>query len=210
MNLTDALRLAYLEGVKLALAEKRFGPFVFKIDRPKGYVKTWDQPDGSVKKYTYPVDYGYLVRHTGEDGEGLDFFVGDDAGAPVESFMKLKPGADGKMVEDETKFMIGLTAAERAKVLALYKDGELVDHRKYKDVYELVAHLASFRGKKKTANLAMLRRLNHFEELAAHANPQLKAVGQRLLNQVATAVPKPIAPQGPMMLERAMRPLARA
>lgn len=150
MNLVDAFRAAYLEGVKLALAEKRFGPFVFRIDRPKGYVKTWDQPDGSVKKYTYPVDYGYLVRHTGEDGEGLDFFVGDDASAPVESFMKLKPGAGGKMVEDETKFLIGLTAEERKKVLALYKEGELVDHRKYKDVYELVEHLKTFKSKRKS------------------------------------------------------------
>ncbi len=139
--------LAYCYGVKLAFATKKFGPFTFKIDRPKGFVKNWKQPDGTTKTYTYPVDYGYLNNHIGEDGEGLDFFVGDEPSAPIESFMKLHP--DGS--EDETKFMIGLTADERKKVLALYSKGELVDHRKYKDVYSLVDHLKTFK-KKKTAS----------------------------------------------------------
>ena len=144
-----ATTLAYSYGVKLAFAEKtaleskNFGPFKFKIDRPKGFVKTWKQPDGSEKKYTYPVDYGYLIGHTGEDKEGLDFFVGDDPSAPIESYMKLFP--DGS--EDETKFMIGLTSDERKKVMSLYKKGELIDHRKYKDVYELVTHLKTFKKK---------------------------------------------------------------
>jgi inorganic pyrophosphatase len=150
MSYEDNLRLAYGYGVKLALAEKKFGPFTFKIDRPKGYVKTWKRPDGSEKKYTYPVDYGYLIRHTGEDGEGLDFFVGDDPSAPVESFMKLKPGPGGKLIEDETKFMIGLTESERKKVLALYDSGELKNHRVYKTVYDLVDRLKDFKNKKRT------------------------------------------------------------
>jgi hypothetical protein len=128
---------------------KRFGPFTFRIDRPKGTKKEWPQPDGSVKKYTYPVDYGYMVGHTGGDGEGLDFFVGDKPSAPIESYMKLMPGPNGKKVEDEVKFMIGLTADERKAVVGLYGRGELIDHRVYKDIYDLVDHLKEFRDRPK-------------------------------------------------------------
>lgn len=137
-----------------ALASKRWGGFTFKIDRPKGFVKTWDQPDGSVKEYTYPVDYGYFVGHTGEDEEGLDAFVGSDPEGPIESFLKLKPDPDGgsKMVPDETKFMVGLTPAERKAVLKLYSEGELVDQKVYKDVYDLMDTLTDFRTAKKVAS----------------------------------------------------------
>ena len=136
------------------LAEKRWGGFTFKIDRPKGFVKKWDQPDGSIKEYTYPVDYGYFVGHVGEDDEGLDAFVGSDPEGPIESFLKLKPDpkGGGKMVPDETKFLIGLTPAERKAVLKLYKDGELIDHTEYDDVYDLMETLTEFRTAKKVAS----------------------------------------------------------
>jgi inorganic pyrophosphatase len=47
---------------------KDFEGVRFYIDRPKGFVKTWDLPDGSKKTYTYPVDYGYFPKILGEDG----------------------------------------------------------------------------------------------------------------------------------------------
>lgn len=147
-------KLAARAALKTALDEKRFGPFVFEIDRPKGFVKEWPQDDGSVKRFKYPCDYGYFVGHTGEDDEGLDAFVGDDPSGPVESFMKLKPDEDGEMVEDETKFLIGLSPAQREKVLGLYADGEIRDLRAYDDVYELIDVLSEFRDKKASARLA--------------------------------------------------------
>lgn len=145
-------RVARTFAMKLALATKKWGPFQFEIDRPKGFKKEWPQDDGSVKKYTYETDYGYFVGHTGEDDEGLDAFVGDDPEGAIESFLKLKPSEDGEtLVPDETKFLVGLSDAERKKVLGLYKPEEIVGLREYEDVYELIAVLNAFRDRKKAA-----------------------------------------------------------
>lgn len=137
-----------------ALESKVFGPFRFKIDRPKGFVKEWPREDGSVKRYKYPVDYGYFVGHTGEDDEGLDAFVGDDPSGKIESFMKMMRNEEGKLVEDETKFLIGLTKSEREKVMGLYDPDEIRDLREYKDFYELVEVLRKFKDKKKASRTA--------------------------------------------------------
>lgn len=144
---TSAERVARVAALKMALDTKQWGPFHFEIDRPKGFVKEWPQDDGSVKKYKYPVDYGYFVKHTGEDDEGLDAFVGDDPTGKIESFMKMRRDDDGKLIEDETKFLIGLTAEERKKVMGLYEKSEIVDLREYEDFYELVNTLKGFRDK---------------------------------------------------------------
>jgi len=127
---------------------KKFGTLTFKIDRPKGTVKEWPKPDGSVRRYTYGTDYGYLPRFTGEDGEGLDFFVGDAEDGHLESFQKLKKNDDGKYVLDETKFLVGVTDAEREDIYKLY--GPEVWHRKrYRDMDELERDLPKFAAKKK-------------------------------------------------------------
>jgi hypothetical protein len=47
----------------------------------------------------------------------------------------------------------------------------------------------------KVANMAMLRRIGHFEGLANHSNPELKSIGQRLLGNLQRTPPKPIGPQ---------------
>lgn len=130
------------------MKKKSFSGFSFTIDRPKGYVKTWPQPGGREKSFTYPVDYGYLPRHTGEDGEGLDFFVGDAEDGHLESFQKLKKNDDGKYVLDETKFLVGVTDQERETIYKLY--GPEVWHRKrYQDMDELERDLPKFAVKKK-------------------------------------------------------------
>lgn len=130
------------------MKKKSFGGFSFTIDRPKGYVKTWPQPGGREKSFTYPVDYGYLPRHTGEDGEGLDFFVGDEPDGHLESFQKLRKNDDNKYVLDETKFLVGVTDQERETIYKLY--GPEVWHRKrYRDMDELERDLPKFAAKKK-------------------------------------------------------------
>lgn len=149
--------------IRLALATKTWGPFHFVIDRPAGTIKSWDQPDGSVKTYKYETDYGYFVDHTDPgDGEGLDAFVGADPEGPIESFLKLMPGPDGGLVPDETKFLVGLTPEEREKVMALYRPEEVVGMRTYTDFYDLLATLNAFRDRKKAAlrvaSMALLAR----------------------------------------------------
>ena len=136
-----------------ALDTKRWGGFTFEIDRPKGYVKTWDQPDGSVKKYKYPVDYGYFIGHTGEDDEGLDAFVGSDPAGKIESFLKLKPSETDpdELVPDETKFLVGLSPKEREQVMSLYEPENVTEMQEYKDVYALISALTEYRTAKKIA-----------------------------------------------------------
>jgi hypothetical protein len=128
---------------------KDFEGVRFYIDRPKGFVKTWDLPDGSKKTYTYPVDYGYFPKILGEDGEGLDAFVGDDPNGHYESFEKLKPSESGNgLVLDETKFLVGVTDAERDKIYGLYNGGEVSCRVTYPSLSMLLLKAESFKGKK--------------------------------------------------------------
>lgn len=131
-----------------ALKQKTFGTLSFRIDRPKGTVKKWDQPDGSVKSFTYPCDYGYFPRLKGEDGEALDAFVGDDEKGHLESFLKLKKDDKGRLVPDETKFIVGLTDQEREKVYRLYGT-EVVNRKTYDTVEALHRDLDQFRPVRK-------------------------------------------------------------
>jgi len=125
-----------------SLQTKKFGPFTFKIDRPAGYVKEWPRPDGSVKRFTYPVDYGYWPKIKGEDGEGLDAFVGDDEEGHLESFQKLNP--DGSL--DETKFLLGVSDAEREKIYKLYGT-EVHARRVYETFDDVQKALDTFKTK---------------------------------------------------------------
>lgn len=139
---------------------KTFGSLSFKIDRPKGTVKEWPQADGTIKRWEYPVDYGYLPRHTGEDAEGLDFFVGDDPEGHLESFQKLKRNDDGQRALDETKFLVGVTDADRETIYRLY--GNEVWHRKvYRSLDELKADLGKFQPKRKGRYISKVAAHSH-------------------------------------------------
>lgn len=120
---------------------KTHGGVSFVIDRPKGYTKHW--PD---KSFTYPCDYGYFPGLKGEDGEGLDAFVGDDTDGHYESFQKLT--SDAPPVLDETKFLVGVNTADREKIYALYGN-EIHARRIYRGMSELKAALEKFETKKK-------------------------------------------------------------
>lgn len=122
---------------------KRLGPFTFKIDRPKGFVKTW----GS-KSFTYPCDYGYFPGVKGEDGEALDAFVGDDLSGRMESFLKLKKDQSGNLVPDETKFLVGVSDKDAKKIYALYGD-EVSQRVTYESVDALKAAVKEFKPMKK-------------------------------------------------------------
>lgn len=128
------------------LKSKTLGDLTFKIDRPKGYEKTWD----SGRSWVYPVDYGYFPKHKGEDEEGLDAFVGDEGEDGIhESFLKLKKDDSGKMVPDETKFLLGITDHERDEIYAFYGD-EVSARTAYEDLDGVKEAIKRFSGKKKT------------------------------------------------------------
>jgi hypothetical protein len=108
----------------MPLQEKQLGPLVVKIDRPKGYVKKWpatpEQPNG--REWVYPIDYGYLPGILGQDGEGLDVFAGNEPNGHMMSFLKTKKDEQGKVVPDETKFVLCVTDAQLRKILSFYGD----------------------------------------------------------------------------------------
>lgn len=135
-----------LQGVMTKLAahaEKILGDLRFKIDRPKGFKKEW--PGG--RSWTYPVDYGYVpgLKEKGGDGESLDAFVGDDPAGHLESFQKLRRDG-GRMVPDETKFLLGLTDAERNAIYKFYGD-EVNARRTYEDMDAVKAAMKRLDGK---------------------------------------------------------------
>lgn len=120
----------------------------FKIDRPKGTVKTWDLPDGGKKVFVYPVDYGFFPGLLGEDDEGLDAFVGDDPNGHIEAFQKLKRDDQGQDVLDETKFLVGVTDRQREQIYALYGP-EVWARRVFHDVKQMLKAASKFKKEKK-------------------------------------------------------------
>lgn len=132
----------------MALKTKKLGPFTFKIDRPKGYVKTWNKGQDNEKSYTYPCDYGFFPGIKGEDGEGLDAFVGNDPDGHMACFLKLKKDEQGNLVPDETKFVLGVTEAQAKKIYALYGE-EITDHRVFNNYGEVYSAVHAFKPKKK-------------------------------------------------------------
>lgn len=82
------------------------------IDRPKGYVQTGRDAEGKAWEREYKVDYGYIPRTKGGDGEGLDVFVGPNPDADTTYWIAQKK-ADGSF--DEYKVIVGADTAEEAK-----------------------------------------------------------------------------------------------
>jgi hypothetical protein len=75
-----------------------------------------------------------------------------------------------------------------------------------KAAQQALADVLKAYGLDKHANMQMIRRIMHFEDLAQHANPQLQQVGQSLLGNVQRAVPKAVAPQGMAKLVQGLSP----
>jgi len=82
------------------------------IDRPKGYVQSGRNEKGEPWERTYKVDYGYIPRTKGGDGEGLDVFLGPDPDADTVYWIAQKK-SDGSF--DEYKAMLGFNSPEAAR-----------------------------------------------------------------------------------------------
>lgn len=83
-----------------------------RIDRPKGFVQEGKGQDGSPWKRVYKLDYGFIPRTDGGDGEGVDVFVGPNKDAPT-AFWATQCKDDGSF--DEFKVLVGFSSKEEAK-----------------------------------------------------------------------------------------------
>ncbi|MET9328119.1 inorganic pyrophosphatase [Tsukamurella sp. NPDC003166] len=73
------------------------------IDRPRGTAHP------RYPQAVYPIDYGYLQGTTGGDGEGVDVFVGTEAGVGVVAVVLT---ADVRKRDVETKVLLDCAATE--------------------------------------------------------------------------------------------------
>ncbi|HLD81647.1 MAG TPA: hypothetical protein VJA22_00380 [Patescibacteria group bacterium] len=89
--------------------------FKVVIENPKGSYKSFEIENDPVwssyplKGMTYPVDYGYIEGYTGEDGAGLDLFVGSGHLAGYIRVWRLD-------VPTETKFFANITDSELEEI----------------------------------------------------------------------------------------------
>lgn len=83
-----------------------------KIDRPKGFVLLGKDEQGKLWRRAYKLDYGFIPKTEGGDGEGADVFLGPDAGAQT-SFWAIQKKKDGSF--DEYKIMLGFQTRAAAK-----------------------------------------------------------------------------------------------
>lgn len=82
------------------------------IDRPKGFTMNGVDKSGTPWKREYKLDYGFLPRTNGGDGEGIDVFLGPNSDAPT-AFWAIQNKPDGSF--DEYKVMLGFDSRAAAK-----------------------------------------------------------------------------------------------
>ena len=141
-----------LDGVKTHL-DKTLGGHAFKIDRPAGFRKSFQNPDGTQDHLHYTADYGYIPGHVGEDGEDLDIFVGDNPNGFHGSFHKGKTEWEngkrtGRILPDETKFYAGLSKEQRDHLFSPGMFARVAsDHKSYKSLDHLMKAVSPYRVK---------------------------------------------------------------
>lgn len=86
------------------------------IDRPKGYIQHGRDAQGQPWEREYKVDYGYIPRTKGGDGEGVDVFLGPKPESDT-AFWIAQKKADGSF--DEYKVMLGFGSPEEARTTYL-------------------------------------------------------------------------------------------
>ena len=107
------------EAGNYAKTHLRWGGFEVAIETPKGGVRSGTGGDGKVWKVTMPVDYGYLKKTLGVDGDHVDVFLGpvrDVKKAGTVWVLEQMDKKTGKF--DEHKLLAGF--ATKAAGLAAY------------------------------------------------------------------------------------------
>lgn len=145
---------------RAALRQIDFHGIPVKIDRPKGYVQKGKDKDGKPWERVYKVDYGYIPKTQGGDGDGLDVFMGPHQDAD-EAYWFTQVKEDGSF--DEWKVVLGaLSKAEATKIYT--------DHipRKFMERVTTMKlpMMQSMLGIEPTEKIAMF--LGFFDELVSH------------------------------------------
>lgn len=100
------------EPTSKAMRKTQYQGIPITIDRPAGYVQTGKDDAGNDWTREYKVDYGYIPRTKGGDGEGLDVFMGPNPDAS-DAFWIVQRKADGSF--DEYKIVLGANDESEAK-----------------------------------------------------------------------------------------------
>ena len=96
--------------------KRTFAGLKLHIDRPKGFVQEGKDGEGKPWKRVYRVDYGYIPRTEGGDGEDLDVFLGPDPEAKSAYWITQ---VDHTGAFDEYKVMLGFPSSAAAKACYL-------------------------------------------------------------------------------------------
>jgi hypothetical protein len=81
------------------------------LDRPKGLVMKGEDKEGKPWTREYKLDYGFIPKTLGGDGDGLDVFIGPNPEAS-ETYWAIQNKDDGSF--DEYKVFMGFTSREAA------------------------------------------------------------------------------------------------
>lgn len=82
-----------------------------RIDRPRGFEMCGTDDKGECWKRRYKVDYGYIPKTKGGDGDGLDVFLGPAKGVK-DAYWAVQVKKDGSF--DEYKCFLGFPSREAA------------------------------------------------------------------------------------------------
>lgn len=86
------------------------------VDRPKGFIMMGEDSKGTPWKRRYQVDYGFIPKTLGGDGDGLDVFLGPNKKSKM-SFWAVQQDDDGGF--DEYKIFLGYD--NRDEAIATYR-----------------------------------------------------------------------------------------
>jgi superfamily II DNA or RNA helicase len=87
-----------------------------KVDRPKGFIMFGEDSKGEEWKRKYKVDYGFIPKTVGGDGDGLDVFIGPNKKSK-KAFWAVQRKDDGTF--DEYKVFVGFD--NRDEAVACYR-----------------------------------------------------------------------------------------
>lgn len=93
--------------------KRDFGGLVINIERAAGTDRYGISPEGKEWRTRMKYDYGFIASAKGEDGEGLDVYVGPNEKAEKVFIVHQVKPKDGS--PDEDKCMIGFDSPSKAK-----------------------------------------------------------------------------------------------
>jgi len=93
--------------------KRDFAGMVINVENPAGTIRMGIDPDGDEWRIDMKYDYGFISKMVGEDGEGIDVYLGPDQEAEIAYVVhQVNPETEEY---DEDKVMLGFASAEEAK-----------------------------------------------------------------------------------------------